>query len=151
MNWERDEPVSMPDAQIVEDFEEGRRAIQRLMARQLRPLAQIDRRRTWTTEGQLSTPSWLVERYRMSWSATREQVRTARALEQMPRTAEAQRVHSVGELRRVVAYWRDAVDAAHGMDPTERTWNARYLHASPILEGMVRVDGNLDPRRVRRC
>jgi hypothetical protein len=58
---------------------------------------------------------------------------------------DAARVHSVGELRRVVAYWRDAVDASRGMDPTERAWNARYLHASPTLEGMVRVDGNLDP------
>jgi uncharacterized protein DUF222/HNH endonuclease len=177
---ERDDPVSMPDAQVVEDFEEGHRAIQRLMARQLGLLAQIDRRRTWATEGHLSTPSWLVDRYRTSWSAAKEQVRTARALEHMPRTAEAlaaggvsscavralvaaqatreeefghsedllldaARVHSVGELRRVVAYWRDAVDASRGMDPTERAWNARYLHASPTPEGMVRVDGNLDP------
>jgi hypothetical protein len=176
---ERDDPSSMPDALLEQDFDEIQAGLRRLQARSLALLAQIDRRRTWAGQGQVSTASWLVDRYGVSWATAHEQARTARSLERLPATAqalaagdvsfcavralvavgatreeelaesestllEAARVHSIAELRRVLSYWRDAVDGERGWDPMERAWGARHLHVSPTLEGMVRVDGDLD-------
>jgi hypothetical protein len=58
---------------------------------------------------------------------------------------EAARIHSVGDLGRVVGYWRERVEyerAPEGEDPRRAR---RRLHASVTLGGMVRVDGDLDP------
>jgi hypothetical protein len=57
----------------------------------------------------------------------------------------AARLHSVEALRRVVAYWRQAVEQDRGLDQDQRLRDRRHLHASPLLDGMVRVDGELDP------
>jgi hypothetical protein len=52
---------------------------------------------------------------------------------------------SVADTRRVVEYWRSAVDGP-GCDATaEELAERRYLHASRTWEGMVKVDGLLDP------
>jgi predicted 3-demethylubiquinone-9 3-methyltransferase (glyoxalase superfamily) len=75
----------MADGELVEDFEEIERASERLQARRLALLAHIDRRRTWAADGHLSTASWIVDRFGASWSVATERVRTARALENMPR------------------------------------------------------------------
>jgi Domain of unknown function (DUF222)/HNH endonuclease len=58
---------------------------------------------------------------------------------------EAARLHSVGDLGRVVAYWRDAVESERRVDRDEALRAQRRLHASVTLHGMVRVDGMLDP------
>lgn len=108
------------------------------------------------------------------------QVRLARALEQMPLTAdalaqgevssaavgllvvaqqacpeafagsegwlvEAARTLSFAELRSAVAYWRQAADREGAELEEERRFERRRLHVSPMLDGMVRVDGDLDP------
>ncbi|HXF73453.1 MAG TPA: DUF222 domain-containing protein [Actinomycetota bacterium] len=49
------------------------------------------------------------------------------------------------ELRRAVAYWRQAADPAGAAEEAERRYARRRLHVSPTLDGMVRVDGDLDP------
>jgi hypothetical protein len=49
------------------------------------------------------------------------------------------------ELRGAIAYWRDAVDRRSAEDDAERARDRRRLHVSPALDGMVRVDGDLDP------
>jgi hypothetical protein len=63
-----------------------------------------------------------------------------------PLLAEAAVRHSVAELERVAAYWRQHVEAdaaaGAGDDPVSAR---RSLHASVTLDGMVRVDGDLDP------
>ena len=56
---------------------------------------------------------------------------------------EAARIHSVADLGRVAAYWRHAVEAGDAGEGALR--RRRRLHASISLEGMVRVDGDLDP------
>jgi hypothetical protein len=58
---------------------------------------------------------------------------------------DAARTLPVRDLRRAVSHWRDMVDqdAARGAD--QQRYDRRGLHASATLEGMVRVDGNLDP------
>jgi hypothetical protein len=58
---------------------------------------------------------------------------------------EAARAVSVAELRTVVAYWRQRVDAGRAVVDEEIQYERRALYVSPLLDGMVRVDGDLDP------
>jgi hypothetical protein len=58
---------------------------------------------------------------------------------------EAARIHQVGELRRVAAYWVEACERARGLEGEDRLRERRRLHASVSFLGMVRVDGDLDP------
>jgi hypothetical protein len=58
---------------------------------------------------------------------------------------EAARIHSMNDLRRVVSYWRQAVERELALEGEEKVRAQRRLHASVSLLGMVRVDGNLDP------
>jgi len=57
---------------------------------------------------------------------------------------EAARVHTVAELGRVLAFWRDRVEREHAPERDHR-YDRRGLFASVSLGGMVRVDGDLDP------
>src|SRR5204863_6140831 len=86
----RSETLSdLPDARIEEDFSELHRAIEQLELERLRRLAEIDRRGIFQRDGHLSAVSWLAGVHRMGWGLAREQVKTARALQEMPRTREA--------------------------------------------------------------
>jgi hypothetical protein len=58
---------------------------------------------------------------------------------------DAARTLSVRELRRAVAYWRQALDGPRALEDAEIRHELRRLHLSPTLEGMTRVDGDLDP------
>lgn len=58
---------------------------------------------------------------------------------------DAGRVLSVGELKRAVDYWRQFADAERAAEDEERRFERRNLHVSATLDGMVRVDGDLDP------
>jgi hypothetical protein len=55
---------------------------------------------------------------------------------------EAARTLPAGHFARAVAYWRQLAEADRDND--ER-FEARGLHVSPTIGGMVRVDGDLDP------
>jgi hypothetical protein len=57
---------------------------------------------------------------------------------------EAARVHTITELGRVVALWRDRVERERSSE-SDRRYERRGLHASVTFAGMVRVDGDLDP------
>ena len=81
--------AELPDALVEEDFAELQRACEQLEVERLRRLAELDRRRLFERDGYLSAASWLVSTCRLGWGAAREQVRLARALEQMPKTREA--------------------------------------------------------------
>ena len=58
---------------------------------------------------------------------------------------EAARIHSIGDLQRVVTYWRQAVERESSSEGEEKLRRRRRLHASASFLGMVRVDGDLDP------
>lgn len=58
---------------------------------------------------------------------------------------ETARIHSMHDLRRVVAFWREAAEKERSLDGEERLRARRRLHASVGFLGMVRVDGDLDP------
>jgi hypothetical protein len=168
---------AMSEAELEEAFEELQWASRVVQAHLLRCLSSIDRRATYAAEGHGSTVSWLRARFGAGGGSASEQVRVARALRQMPATAEAFRSgdlgpdavrilagaseadpevfgrdeqvlldaalgHPVGELRAIVSYWRQAVD---GDERAERLWRDRRLFVSHLLDGMVRVDGTLDP------
>jgi len=51
----------------------------------------------------------------------------------------------VGDLHRVVAFWREACERERGPQGEQRLREGRRLHASVSFLGMVRVDGELDP------
>jgi hypothetical protein len=86
----RSETLSeLPDARIEEDFSELHRTMELLEVERLRRLAEIDRRGIYERDGHLSAASWLAKTHKVSWGAAREQVRTARALEEMPETRRA--------------------------------------------------------------
>ncbi|MEX0753811.1 MAG: DUF222 domain-containing protein [Actinomycetota bacterium] len=58
---------------------------------------------------------------------------------------QAARTHPLAELARVVALWRERVQAERIPEARDRVLTRRRLHASVTLAGMVRVDGDLDP------
>ena len=170
--------ADLPDARAEEDFLELHAAIEQLEAERLRRLADLERRRVFARDGFLSIGAWLMARCRLAPGASQEQVRTARALEAMPRTArgleageislsgarmlaqaqaldpeafarseatlvEAARSCSMRDLQRVVAHWRRLAEQERSGH--DELYERRRLHASVTFQGMVRVDGDLDP------
>jgi hypothetical protein len=103
-----------------------------------RGLERMDRTRTALEAGELSMSSVRV----LTSARAFDPVAFERA---EPELVDAARLHSVHDLHRVAAFWRDATergDAVPGNDPFRRR---RRLHVSATLGGMVRVDGDLDP------
>ena len=62
-----------------------------------------------------------------------------------PELVEAARVHPVGELFRVLRRWCQLVEVSKGDDLGERLRARRFLHSSVLLDGMIRLDAELDP------
>jgi hypothetical protein len=58
---------------------------------------------------------------------------------------DAARTLSYAELRRVLAYWRQAADLERAEQDEDLAFERRHVHVSTTLAGMVRVDGDLDP------
>jgi hypothetical protein len=58
---------------------------------------------------------------------------------------EAARIHSIHDLQRVAAYWRQGVEREQAAEGDDKLRERRRLHASVSFLGMVRVDGDLDP------
>jgi uncharacterized protein DUF222/HNH endonuclease len=57
---------------------------------------------------------------------------------------EAARTLSHRELRRALGYWQQALDGPKAIEDAELQRQRRRLHLSTTIEGMVRVDGDLD-------
>lgn len=58
---------------------------------------------------------------------------------------EAAGIHANGDLRKIVAYWRQAAEGEVLGSSDDVVRDRRRLHASVTLGGMVRLDGDLDP------
>jgi len=58
---------------------------------------------------------------------------------------EAARIHSMSDLHRVAAYWRQQVEQQRVRNDDDGPRARRALRASVTFMGMVRVDGDLDP------
>jgi hypothetical protein len=61
-----------------------------------------------------------------------------------PMLVDAAGVLGAREFRAAIAYWRQAADASAAEERTRRVYEGRHLHVSPTIEGMVRIDGDLD-------
>jgi Domain of unknown function (DUF222) len=61
------------------------------------------------------------------------------------RLVDAARIHSMHDLQRVAAYWRQGVEREQASEGEDKLRERRKLHASVSFLGMVRVDGDLDP------
>jgi hypothetical protein len=48
------------------------------------------------------------------------------------------------DLRKALGYWSNCADDTRGEQTAQKQRDSAYLHASPTLEGMVRLDGLLD-------
>jgi hypothetical protein len=79
----------LPDVRIEDDFAELQYASEAIEVERLRRLAELDRRGIFQRDGHLSTASWLARTFRLAWGHAREQVRLARALQEMPETRHA--------------------------------------------------------------
>jgi hypothetical protein len=166
--------------ELEDQLQEIRRASGVLEAEAARRVAEIDRRGSFARTGHLSMASYLEQRMQSSWFEAARQVRTARALDQMPAVRQAlyegevspsavsqlvaaqetnpeefsrseetlldaARTLPVRDLRKAVSHWKDTVDAgASGREDRER-YERRGLNAFPRTDGMVKVDGLLDP------
>src|SRR5947209_18413106 len=85
----------LSDEELEDDLLELERSANVLLAERCRRLAETERRRTYIRDGYLSASVWLARRGGLSPSEAKQQVRMARALEQMP---VARRALAEGEL-----------------------------------------------------
>jgi hypothetical protein len=58
---------------------------------------------------------------------------------------EAATIHSMNDLRRIAAYWRQRAERQAAFEGDQALRARRSLHASLSFLGMVRLDGDLDP------
>ena len=59
---------------------------------------------------------------------------------------EAARIHTISDLNRAVSFWTQRVQSERSAGREDSRWARRRFHASLTYEGMVRVDGDLDPQ-----
>ena len=135
----QDDVSGFPDERVQAEFDELQWVTGATHAKRLARLAHIDRTRPFARDGFLSTVSWLCATYRVSPAVAADEVRTARALQHMPRTmgALAQGEISISALRVLVGA-REAhpsqfkgaeetlVDAASTLSHKELCYAVRY-------------------------
>lgn len=119
--YRRDVLTELPDARLEEDFAELQRAAEQIQTEALRRLAEIERRRTFESDGYLSAASWLTARFDLGWGSARQAVHLARSLEQMPNT---RRALEEGEISLEAS---KALATARETDPETFRRSERYL------------------------
>ncbi|MDH3223454.1 MAG: HNH endonuclease [Gemmatimonadota bacterium] len=144
-----------------------------LQYRAMTLLAEFHRRRGWIDTGFSSTAEWLAWRIGVHGGAARERVRAALALQNLPETSRAMengelsftkvraltrvatpdnegellhlaRAGSAANLERMVRGWR-SLDGTSEVEAEERRYRSRRLRCFVDLDGMVVVQGRLDP------
>jgi uncharacterized protein DUF222/HNH endonuclease len=107
--------------------------------RMARALEAMPRTREAAAAGHISTSATRI------LAAARETDKEAFA-ESEPLLVDAAIRHSVRDLQRVTAHWRNGVDSRKVFQLGEDSFRERrHLHISPTVFGMVRIDGDLDP------
>ena len=107
------DPTEMPDDHLCDEIVELQTLIDRLDSRVSDRIAEIDRRRSFRSDGYASTTAFLAHRLSMRASRAKRKVADARALTQMPET---HRRLGEGELSPDAA---QSLIAAHGAHPEE--------------------------------
>jgi hypothetical protein len=169
------DPRSLSDAALCARLDELERIARAHSADTAGCLAEVERRALHSRDGQLSTAAWVAMRHGIPAGAAEAQMRTARALEEMPLVADAL---GRGEIPTAaadaLARARERAPDAFGPAEAELVDHARSrshrdlraeldrwrgdlesdeadLHArrrftpTIALDGMVRIEGELDP------
>ena len=174
-----EELASAPPEKLQADLLEIERASRVMEAERLRRIAELDRRHA-ADRDHVSTPAWVANRLGASLPVAAQQVRMARALDQMPAVrdamgsgevsasavrvlVEAREEHPaafgeaeellsraarslpVRHLQAAVARWSASVDSRALEERGARLRRRRRLRLCPVISGMVRVEGELDP------
>ncbi|MFN2589706.1 MAG: DUF222 domain-containing protein [Actinomycetota bacterium] len=169
----------VPAEKLRADLLEIERASRILDAERLRRISELDRREAEARD-HVSTPAWVANRLGASLPVAAQQVRMARALDEMPSVRDAlasgqmsssavrvlvdareehpgafgsaedllvraARTLPVRQLQAAVARWSANVDARAVEERAARLRRRRRLRACPVISGMVRVEGELDP------
>jgi hypothetical protein len=103
-----------------------------------RGLRRMPRTREALTAGEVSTSA-------ASMLVSAREINAAEFVQVEETLVEAAVTLGARELRGAIDYWREAVDRRSATGDAERSRDRRRLHVSPALDGMVRVDGDLDP------
>jgi uncharacterized protein DUF222/HNH endonuclease len=127
------DPASLEDAELERCFADLQESSAAHDALRLSWLAEIDRRKTWERDGHLSTASWLKDRHRASGGIAASEVRTARALEEMPATKKAlERGEVSAERAEMLARAHDSLPQAFGASEELLVTAAKALPAREL-------------------
>lgn len=103
--------------QLEADLVELERASRVLQAERLRRISEVDRRGKFRKEGYLSVSSWMASRLRIGVQAATREVRSARALQEMPATQTALAAGEIsGQAVGLLVRAREAHPGAFGQD-----------------------------------
>jgi hypothetical protein len=104
-----DDPSGLGDEELQASFGELNRAWEALGAKRLKWLAELERRAAYRADGHLSAASWLSDRFGVAAAAAKREVKTAMALEAMPRVQRALAAGTVSSsaVRVLVAAWQE--------------------------------------------
>jgi hypothetical protein len=118
-----------------------------LEAERLRCIAELDRRRKSAADGHLSTATWMADRLGVSFAAATQQVRTARAVEEMP---SARQALGSGELSasavRVLVEAKQEQPEAFAESESLLVQAARNLSVRQLQSTVVHWSQNVDER-----
>jgi hypothetical protein len=108
-----DDPSGLGDEELQAGFGELNRAWEALGAKRLKWLAELERRAAYRADGHLSAASWLSDRFGVAAGAAKREVKTAMALEAMPRVQRALAAGTVSSsaVRVLVAAWQEHPEA----------------------------------------
>ncbi len=141
----------LSDEKLEESFTAVRRRVEILRAEGMRRLAEIARRETFRREGHLSAASWLEDRFGLPSAEAWSEVRTAEALQEMPRVRAA---FAAGELAhervRLLASARDAYSEAFASSEETLLEAARSLTMRGLRRALVHWRAALDQQAMLR-
>ncbi len=104
-----DDPTQLDDQALESGFAALNRAYEALGAKRMRWLAEVDRRAAYRRDGHLSAAAWLSDRFGVAAGTAKREVRTATALEAMPRVQRALAAGAVSSsaVKVLVSAWQD--------------------------------------------
>ena len=118
-------------------------------AQTLAAVAEWDRRQLWRQDGATSMSSWLAARHALAWGTSREWVRVARALRELPAITEAYAAGRLSwdQLRFLTKFATAQTDARWGLDAP--AWTPAALYREALRHQTVRARDAADARAMR--
>jgi hypothetical protein len=120
-----EDPALLSTDELERGFSQLQRLAEAVEARRLRWQGELQRRRSWRRDGFVSGDAWLAERFGLSGSAARDQLKVASALEAMP---QARRALEEGDLTSSAV--RVLVEARQGHPDAYRSQEVDLVEAA---------------------